>query len=253
MGGATSTFSSQTAMINLSSTIVNDIQQTITIPSTGSCSLGSYIQVDIQPVTESGVRQCICTATSFTFSTPLSAQWLNFKVIQQNNKPYLRWSIDLKGNTDGLIFIYKSTNGIKYDIMDTLELSTSGTIYEDVYCDINQPQQDVYYQLGYYTTGGVLLKSQSVYYSGNTIDFLRVYPNPCDERIEVQLYSGVESVIQVEVTDVLGNVLFRKFETIQIGINHIVIHDVKELPNASYFISFKTNEFNLKQQLIVLH
>lgn len=76
----------------------------------------------------------------------------------------------------------------------------------------------------------------------------KVYPNPFVSHIKIDFSEEIKGDIQVILFDMLGKILFFTSKTSEN--KSITLDNLDFLPAGSYFLSLKTNNYNINNQLI---
>ncbi|NTW33572.1 MAG: T9SS type A sorting domain-containing protein, partial [Bacteroidetes bacterium] len=71
------------------------------------------------------------------------------------------------------------------------------------------------------------------------IEVIQTYPNPADDMITCDIISNINSKININIVDALGQQIIDKTSNITVGKNHFLI-DVSKLAPAPYYFSIKT-------------
>ncbi|MDW8394584.1 MAG: T9SS type A sorting domain-containing protein, partial [Chitinophagales bacterium] len=82
---------------------------------------------------------------------------------------------------------------------------------------------------------------------------LRVYPNPANSFLIVELFTGfaLSSDFTMEIIDMLGRVVWSETGSTEDGRIYRVINRISEFPDGSYMLLITTNGTQYRQQVVI--
>lgn len=185
----------------------------------------------------------------------------SFKGKYQENEVLLKWATTSEKNNDYFeIERSKENEAGSWETVGKVEdagNTTTNRSYE--YSDKNLPFrvanpefQTVYYRLRQVDFDGKFSYSQTISVSLPVIHQpLSIYPNPANTTLSCELYSTEDEMLNVQVTDILGNEVLRKDDIKVIkgikGINNLKV-DINKLSQGTYFlkVTMQTQETQIK-------
>ena len=174
----------------------------------------------------------------------LPIELVNFTTKCNTNSVELKWQTASEHNND-YFTIEKSKDGINFNILTQIKGSgTSNSPKSYEYIDKETTNGIIYYRLKQtdYDDSSKYFPIKSVNCENKTIN-LTCYPNPFEDYMTIEV-TNFDSKAVVEIFDILGN----KVETYNYTENLKI--NTSNLSQGTYFISFKSNEFNKITKII---
>jgi subtilisin-like proprotein convertase family protein len=84
----------------------------------------------------------------------------------------------------------------------------------------------------------------------NDLEELNLFPNPFTNQLQAQIYCKEDDMIEIKLTDLLGNLLLYKKVLSQLGINQIEIYNGSELSAGVYQLQFITKHKQWNRKVI---
>jgi hypothetical protein len=84
----------------------------------------------------------------------------------------------------------------------------------------------------------------------NDLEELNLFPNPFTNQLQAQIYCKEDDMIEIKLTDLLGNLLLYKKVLSQLGINQIEIYNGSELSAGVYQLQFTTKHKQWNRKVI---
>lgn len=77
------------------------------------------------------------------------------------------------------------------------------------------------------------------------------FPNPAKDNLNIYYYSeGLESNMNITITDVIGNIVVKEQQSLNEGENNLQIN-VSELSNGIYFLNVDSKGFSQKKKIVI--
>jgi hypothetical protein len=174
---------------------------------------------------------------------------LYFTGVSLHGDVQLNWATSFEQNNKSFI-VEKSINGTVFSVLDTVEgkghsVSVEKYILTDAhpfaagtYYRIKQVNDDGSYQ--YYST--ILVNSKE---EGNIV----VYPNPAQHTLNLTVHAVAPSLIQYDVLDFIGNILWSGSLTVNAGGNSHPIN-IAALAPGMYYLHVKTESKSSLHRII---
>ncbi|MCC7029258.1 MAG: carboxypeptidase regulatory-like domain-containing protein, partial [Chitinophagaceae bacterium] len=108
----------------------------------------------------------------------------------------------------------------------------------------------VYYRVKAFDVNGQYLYSNTVYVNPAqaTIDDVLIYPTPFVSEVTVGYNATEASVLEIEMTDMVGSVVKKQSAVVVTGQNQILLKDLQSLSAGNYFI--KVLDINLNKTFV---
>ena len=178
--------------------------------------------------------------------------YLNFNIAKQDRGVNLNWVTNTEIENDYFI-IEKSRDGISFDPILEVASKTdaAGTNFYDEIDAVPFFGKN-YYRLQQFSKNG-----SSIYSSVRTVDFdldlsqLEIYPNPAQEKIQVNLKSFINRNISIQIFDARGTLMEEK--NLQELNNEVQTFDLDGYINGLYLMGIKIEgKRMITKQFIVL-
>ncbi|MCX6351159.1 MAG: T9SS type A sorting domain-containing protein [Bacteroidetes bacterium] len=189
------------------------------------------------------------TRTSITSFSPFGVGGNNsalpvtltyFDAAIENNIVIAKWQTASELNND-YFEVQKSTDGIHFSTIGTVKgAGNSNSIINYNFKDNSRPAATVYYRLRQVDFNGQFEYSSiaKVMTNGIMKESIEVYPNPFNDKIEVNINYTQTSNIEAQLTDMKGNVYYNKCLLYSKGDAPIVLNTQKLKPGI-YILTIK--------------
>jgi hypothetical protein len=174
--------------------------------------------------------------------TDFSARW-------NNNTVDLKWKITNEINLKSFELEY-SADGISFTKLASLNYHQGTSAYD--YTHLN-PLVKNFYGLkmidadGNYFYSKILRVQKNI--SGNKM--VLMYPNPAYNDLTLQLTTGINEKVIINIVDNAGKTVINKTVTLPSGQNYISIDGIDKLPSATYLVKVKSSSVNAVEKLVV--
>jgi hypothetical protein len=78
-----------------------------------------------------------------------------------------------------------------------------------------------------------------------------MYPNPAYNDLTLQLTTGINEKVIINIVDNAGKTVINKTVTLPSGQNYISIDGIDKLPSATYLVKVKSSSVNAVEKLVV--
>ncbi len=170
-------------------------------------------------------------------SCVLPVEMLSFTGYNKNNTNILDWKTASETNSDYYI-IERGNNGNSFESIGKVKgAGNSNTIMSYGYSDNNYSQGVNYYRLKQVDFDGNYTYSKTISISNLQISksSISIYPVPCNQELNYELYSEGNSLTNITVTDVLGNVVIQEQIKTKRGIAKSKLN-IENLSEGVYFL-----------------
>lgn len=222
------------------------VRYTATSPGTAASNLLTTAR-DYVGTTEVGSATNIVSVTA-----TLPVALLSFSAGWVSDYIKLNWKTANEINTDRIEIEKSIDNNSFYKIGQMLTTGTSGTEQNYSFMDSFPVTGNNKYRLklidrdNQYKFSPVVLVNKKQ--SG--ISLQQSFPNPFINEINVQIVSDKKQTILVQITDMLGKILFNGNENCISGTNSILIDQLNRLPAGLYLLKISTAAESIQQKLI---
>lgn len=182
----------------------------------------------------------ITSFSSFYFANPdmitLPLELLTFKGALKANAAFLQWTTSNEINTSHFE-VERSTNGQGFEKIGTVSARNTSAKY--FYTDNDADKQStsiIYYRLKMADRDGTFTYSNIISLTINdSKPAVIVYPNPVSDVLNLRISLATSELIQIQVIDMQGKVIYRKTKLVRNGRNEININ-TKSWPAQSYSV-----------------
>ncbi len=169
---------------------------------------------------------------------PLPIQLSDFRGYSGQQENHLNWTTVSEINND--YFIVERSNNNGKDFEETGKVKGAGNssiVMSYEYSDNNYSQGINYYRLKQTDYDGNYTYSQTISISNPQISksSISIYPVPCNQELNYEFYSEENSLTNITVTDVLGNVVVQEQIKTKRGINKSRLN-IENLSEGVYFL-----------------
>jgi spore coat protein A, manganese oxidase len=136
------------------------------------------------------------------------------------------------------------------EVLDNKSLDNSSTFYMTY---DNAPNVgDNIYRIKLTQTDGTIMLSETKTVNFKDLSSVRVYPNPTDDYLNIDLMPYKNQSVEIGMYNTLGQEMsFKKIEKVE---NTLIQLDVSEFKNGSYIMSIKANgKREINKSVIILH
>lgn len=182
-----------------------------------------------------------CGALPVTLAD-FSARW-------NNNTVELQWKITNEINLTSFDLEY-STDGITFSKLTSVSYHKGTSAYGYTHLT---PSLKNFYRLKMINTDGKFIYSKilSVQKSISQNKSVIIYPNPAYNDLTLQLITGQNEKVVVDIIDNSGKVVINKTLTLPSGQNYLLIEGIDKLPASTYIVKVKSASVNAAEKLIV--
>ncbi|MFA4852207.1 MAG: T9SS type A sorting domain-containing protein, partial [Bacteroidales bacterium] len=220
--------------------------QLIGTPSNTTVASGYAYRVNCTSFSEKGIGR-----------TPgvLPIELLSFTSECDNQKIKLLWSTASETNND-YFTIEKSKDLQTWNIVATVNGAGNSNNYIYYSAEDNEPYSgNSYYKLKQTDYDGAFTYSEIIYSSScdnTSFEYISVYPNPAYDHLNCDIFSEENTVIDINITNTLGQSVITKKVDIKKGANSFSIN-VSKLMSATYYFEIKTVNglFKYGKQILV--
>lgn len=194
-----------------------------------------------------GASPNIITAGPTTFrwhtdggiGAPLPVELVSFTGYNNKDQNVLNWTTASEKNSDKFE-VEKSTDGVSWISIGWQKAVGGNTLTNYTFYD-NQPiVGNNYYRLKIIDNDRTFTYSNTINISVNAAmvnGFVKIFPNPTNGLVTIQLQSTKNAVSILQVTNLLGQVVKSSEIALSTGVTHVSL-DMHELPNGTYLVSF---------------
>ena len=133
-------------------------------------------------------------------------------VVGSGNNVHVVW-IDLRDGNDEIYYKRSTDGGTSWELDTRLtndpasslypSVAVSGSYVHVVWCDERDGNWEIYYKRN--PTGNAGIKTELPAETAGTIAYLKIYPNPCRDRVTIRYYIGQRvECIELKIYDVSG-------------------------------------------------
>lgn len=178
-------------------------------------------------------------------SVPLPVELISFTGRCQSKEKVISWTTASEVNND-YFMLEKSTDGQTFRVVAQVEgKGTYSGLSEYSYVDTENENADLtYYRMTQFDFDGnssdpkmITVKCQG----SGSVPAVSIFPNPFTGNVNVLIEQDFESVIRVDVTDVLGQVVLSKEIPVASGIQQFSI-ELSHLAPAMYQLSLRSGD-----------
>ena len=183
---------------------------------------------------------------SITGNVALPIELLYFKLKYEDDVVKLRWSTASEYNND-YFTIEKSYDGINYEVIKTVPGVGNSTHVIDYYEEDRLfTSSIVYYRLKQTDFDGQFVRTdwESVFIDKKVTD-LEITPNPFEQEVNITFISEINGVKTLNLTDLIGNVVYHEDIMVFDGINHVKIK-LNPLSCGVYLLNFDKMSFKVE-------
>ncbi len=208
-GGGVVWYSQGSTPANSTPTIIGGVSGTEIFNPSNGCNLGDF-RYGARAGTNGAVLYNLQIPINGTGCTALPITLLDFSTLYQEDKIKIHWIV-LTDNKMNVFLIEKSTDGISWDVIQTLSAKDENNkINEYSYYDKEIEPGIVYYRIKIIEGTNIFHSSISTVHLSNR-DNYSIYPNPGDEK-ETKLFikSGFNYAheIYVTISDIAGSTVW---------------------------------------------
>ncbi len=216
-------------LVDTDAPVTTGVPQASPVFDLSSASFGTFTVTDI----DTG-----CTSQEFTqnFGCNLPVELVSFTGTDSEKCVNLEWVTASEENND-FFAVERSLDGRNFEVVATV--NGAGTTSEKLnysYCDVNDLCGKVYYRLkqtdfdGQFSYSDIIIVKRIC-----SEDVFRVFPNPFNKRLSLEISSNKVELVTIELVDAIGRIHISNEESLAVGVNRFV-YDWELLPNDIYFL-----------------
>ncbi len=169
-------------------------------------------------------------------STTLPVEISSFNAVVKNSKVILNWTTESEYN-NAYFEIEKSINGNEYEAIG--RIVGKGTTSQTVHYSFTDPAP--LSMINYYRLKQVDIDNRYKYSAVVTIKLdgkleksINIFPNPVSDKINFRISSDISAKGFINITDALGQSIYRRNESFVRGDNVFALNSLKNLPKGVY-------------------
>ncbi len=151
-----------------------------------------------------------CAPHSITCTPPLPVEITNFEGYADGKINRLNWTTSSEINNDHFI-LEKSSDAMSYETHAIIDGAGNSNIILEYESIDARPYPLTYYRLKQVDFDGDVKYFGPITVENNNLEGLQVqsiYPNPANENFMINLFSEVETAVEIQVYDALGKLVF---------------------------------------------
>ncbi len=190
---------------------------------------GNYVE-------KTGIAAFSKWTLSSGLNTPLPVQFTLFNVRCEGNKVLVTWKTAQEINASHFE-VQRSSNGNTWTTIGTVQAAGNSNIQQSYsFTDINPLMNPAMYRIAEVAADGKLsFTSINKTDCGNNLDMWRVWPNPVQEQLFVNLNVASGSQVMLKVYDSRGALLREQRNVLLPGNNQLNV-DMQRLPSGTYHV-----------------
>ena len=172
----------------------------------------------------------------------------NFSARLNNNSVDLQWKVTNEINLHSFDLEY-SIDGISFSRLTSVNYhqGTPGYSYTHL-----TPSTKNFYRLKMIDIDGRFFYSKVLSVQRNPRNkTVLIYPNPAYNDLTLQLFTGQNEKVVVDIIDNSGKVVINKIFTLPSGQNYLSIDGIDKLPASTYIVRIKSQSVNVADKLVV--
>ncbi|HEX6916427.1 MAG TPA: T9SS type A sorting domain-containing protein, partial [Chitinophagaceae bacterium] len=174
------------------------------------------------------------------FTGLLPLQLISFSAVRDNHDVRLTWATENEANV-GLFEVQRSLDGNNFNGIANVSAKGYGNAvynYADVEALNVFPDQSIYYRLKIVDKDGKFQYSAiAVVKNGMKLSFnLTASPNPFNDRIQLQVQTETPAVLQIQLRDLNGKIVYTGSRSVFAGQQLITIMELGTLPRGIYLL-----------------
>jgi len=190
------------------------------------------------------------TITNSSCPAVLAIGTLELSAVKQNNIAVLNWSAASE-NTTSYFNVERSSDGLSWATIANLKAarrSSATTGYN--FTDTKPLNGTNFYRITAANTNGSVTYSSVKQLQFNGVQTLKVYPNPVQTTVNLDVASERDEKAEIIVTNMAGSKMFSTAYQLIPGLNHIVLNQVQQLAQGSYLITVLTKGNTLHATIV---
>lgn len=208
----------------------------LTLTTDPIASAGNY-SIVIKATNLSGVTVCTTTssAASINVTSTLPLILLLLKAKWEGNDVLLNWETadEVHTSSFGIERSVDGKNFIPVGFVKASGNSISRSYYN--YRDVQAGKGIHYYRLKMMDLDGNFTYSNILVLRTVQTNEIKVWPNPFHSYLSIAYQSGINSLIEVRITDVSGKLLLKQRFTVNKGNNQLLVQQLQTLNSGTYF------------------
>ena len=189
---------------------------------------------------------------SFTYANSFLAlpALMNFRGNEKNKRVELKWDL-IESNQLSKVIIEKGNSPLQYKPIGEVLVDQSKNSFQ--YTDISNLEANAYYRLKMVAENGKEHLSSVLFFRAGSESgpaSLSVYPNMVRNQTTINYKADRQSTAVLQIFDLSGKVVYRKYMNIQEGTNNIVVTDLGKLMRGNYIVSLNDNSKLFTQKII---
>jgi endonuclease I len=178
--------------------------------------------------------------------TLLSAEFLKFIGLLQNDAVQLQWQIAENIQTDYFV-IEKSNDGVLFSYLTTIQPNTTNLYsYKDAFSN----KGVAYYRIKRISITGAITYSKVIkMITTNTGEQIKVFPNPAQDVLNIQLPTTINNQIFITISTVTGNTVWSSQQKVN---GNVLSLPVANLAAGQYVITVALPTGNYRAKVVVM-
>lgn len=187
---------------------------------------------------------------SITSTTPLAARLISFTGEQTQTGNLLNWSTASEEN-NAYFEIQRRTHGDQFETIGKVDGSGTTTTEQNYhFTDRYAPDAGNYYRLRMIDYNNQVTLSDIIYVGNSSFELSRIYPNPTNDQVTIDIHSSVEQRASLHVIDNQGRFILEESIRLTQGMNSMNL-DVQNLDKGSYRLLIRTSEKTYSESLMI--
>jgi hypothetical protein len=178
----------------------------------------------------------------------LPIELIKFSALCDKTDVVISWATSSETNND-FFTIDKSTDLISWTQVALVKgAGNSDEVINYSYTDKNVLDKNLYYRLKQTDFDGEseMFDPVAVTCNDNQSDYFAVYPNPAETQAVCSVYTSSEAIVNIEITNNQGLVVYNKVYSLTNGFNNIIL-DVSQYPQGMYNINVHSQDGRFMQ------
>jgi hypothetical protein len=183
-------------------------------------------------------------------SNPLPVRFILFNAICQSNNVLLTWKTAQEQNSSHFD-IERSINGTNWTVIGNLPAAGNSSIERSYSFTDNSPVQNGFYRVAQYDLDGKVQYTSILHSSCTIADAFRLWPNPVDDVVFINIVSSNASQAVINLFDSKGALVKLQRVAVIQGSNQVSV-DMKSMAAGMYSLSVYWNNGQTKKTVQLL-